>query len=107
MLAVLLVVMLVVVLLSCCCCCHCLLCCCIANTAATTTVGTPPQLPPPAAGVEVNACYTNANSSPARSSQIEGWKKTGTKIQNGLRRPPKTNKNTTTNQKRAGLAGKR
>jgi hypothetical protein len=66
-LAVLLVVVLVVVLLSCCCHCLCLLCCRVANTATTATIGTPPPPPPPSplAGVEVDACYTNANSSPA------------------------------------------
>jgi hypothetical protein len=106
-LAVLFVVVLVVVLLSCCCCCLCLLCCRIANTAAAATVGTLPPLPPPSAGVEVDACYTNANSSPATLLQIERWKKSGTKIQHGLRWPPNTNKNATTNQKHAGLTGKR
>jgi hypothetical protein len=58
-------------LLSCCCCCLCLLCCRIANTAAAaaTTVGTPPPLPPLSVGEEDDACYTNANSSPATSVQ--------------------------------------
>jgi hypothetical protein len=107
MLAVLLVVMLIVVLLSCCCHCLFLLCCRVANTATTTTVGTPPLPPPPSAGVEVDACYTNADSSPTTSSRIERWKKSGTKIQHGLRRPPNTIKNATTNQKHAGLMGKR
>jgi hypothetical protein len=65
MLAVLLVVMLVVVLLSCCCCCLHLLCCRVANTAAATTVSTPPLPPLPLVSVEVDACYTNADSSPA------------------------------------------
>ncbi len=107
MLAVLLVVVLVVVLLSCCCCCLCLLCCCIANTAAATTAGTPPPPAPSSAGMEVDACYTNADSSPAMSSRIERRKKSGTKIQHGLRQPPNTNKNATTNQKHAGSTGKR
>jgi hypothetical protein len=74
-LAVLLVVMLVVVLLSCFCHCLCLLCCRIANTVTAATVGTPPPPPPPMAGMEVDACYRNANSSPATSSQIERQKK--------------------------------
>ncbi len=65
MLAVLLVVVLVVVLLSCCCHCFRLLCCRVANRAAAATVGTPPPLPPPSVGVEVDACYMNADSSPA------------------------------------------
>jgi hypothetical protein len=99
--------MLVVVLLSCCCRCLCLLCCHVANTAAAATVGMPPPPPLPLAGVEVDACYMNANSSPATLSQIEQRKKSGKKIQHGLRRPPNTNKNATTNQKHAGLTGKR
>jgi hypothetical protein len=70
-LAVLLVVLLVVVLLSCCCRCLCSLCCRVANTAAAATVGMPPRPPPPSVGVEVDACYTNADSSPATSSRIE------------------------------------
>jgi hypothetical protein len=70
-LAVLLVVVLVVVLLSCCCHCFHLLCCRVANTAAAATVGTPPPPPPPLVGVEVDACYTNADSSPATSLPIE------------------------------------
>jgi hypothetical protein len=39
------------------------------------------SLPPPSpsVGVEVDACYTNTNSSPATSSQIERWKKSGKK----------------------------
>jgi hypothetical protein len=106
-LAVFLVVVLVVVLLTCCCCCLRLLCCPVANTAAAATVGTPPLPPLPSAGVEVDACYTNADSSPATSSRIERQKKSGTKIQHGLRRPPNTNKNATTNQKHAGSTGKR
>jgi hypothetical protein len=106
-LAVLLVVVLVVVLLSYCCHCLHLLCCHVANTAAATTLGTP--LPPPllSAGVEVDACYTNTDSSPATVLLIERQKKSGTKIQHGLRRPPNTNKNATTNQKHVGLMGKR
>jgi hypothetical protein len=99
--------MLVVVLLSCCCRCLCLLCCCVANTATAATVSTLPLLPPPLAGVEVDACYTNANSSPATLLQIEQWKKSGTNIQHGLRRLPNTNKNATTNQKHVGLTRKR
>jgi hypothetical protein len=106
-LAVLSVVVFVFVLLSCCCCCLCLLCCRIANTAVAATVGMPPLLPLPSVGVEVDARYTNANSSPTMLSQIEQWKKSGTKIHHGLRRPPNTNKNATTNQKHAGLMGKR
>jgi hypothetical protein len=102
-----LAVLLVVVLLSCCCRCLCLLCCRVANTAAAATIGTPPPPPPPSASVEIDAYYTNADSSPATSSQIEQRKKLGTKIQHGLRRPPNTNKNATTNQKHVGLAGKR
>jgi hypothetical protein len=69
MLVVLLVIILVVVLLSCCCRCLCLLCCHIANTAAATTVGTPPPPPPPLVGEEDDACYSNANSSPAMLAQ--------------------------------------
>ncbi len=64
-LAVVLVVVLVVVLLSCCCHCLHLLCCCVANTAAAATFGTPPPPPPPSVGKKVDACYMNANSSPA------------------------------------------
>jgi hypothetical protein len=63
--------------------------------------------PPPLIGVEVDACYTNANSSPATLLQIEQRKKSGTKIQHGLRWLPNTNKNAPTNQKHAGLMGKR
>jgi hypothetical protein len=51
--------------------------------------------------------YTNANISPATLLRIERRKKSGTKIHHGLRRPPNTNKNATTNQKHAGLMGKR
>jgi hypothetical protein len=57
----------------------------IPNGFPNLAVGTPPLPPPPSAGVEVDACYTNANSSPATSSQIERRKKSGTKIQHGLR----------------------
>jgi hypothetical protein len=103
----LLVVVLVVVLLSCCCRCLRLLCCRVANTTTTATVGMPPPPPPPLAGVEVDACYTNADSSPATSTRIEQRKKSGTKIQHGLRRLPNTNKNAATNQKHVGLMGKR
>jgi hypothetical protein len=71
-LAVLLVVVLVVVLLSCCCCCLCYLYCRIANTAAAT-FGTPPPPPPPLVGEEDDACYTNANSSPATLAQAVCW----------------------------------
>jgi hypothetical protein len=70
-LAVLLVVVLVVVLLSCCCRCLRLLFCRIANTAAAATVGMPPLPPLLLASMEVDACYTNADSSPATSLQIE------------------------------------
>jgi hypothetical protein len=73
MLAVLLVVLLVVVLLSCCCCCLCLLCCRVANTATTATVGMPPPPPPPLVGMEVDTCYTNANSSPATLAHAVCW----------------------------------
>jgi hypothetical protein len=107
MLAVLLVVVLVVVLLSSCRHRLCLLCCRVANTAAAAIVGTPPPPPPLSAGMEVDACYMSANSSPTTLSQIERWKKSGTKIQHGLRRLPNTNKNATTNQKHAGLMVKR
>jgi hypothetical protein len=69
MLAVLLVVVLVVVLLLCCYHCLHLLCCRIANTTATATVITPPLPPPLLVGKENDACYTNANSSPATSAQ--------------------------------------
>jgi hypothetical protein len=106
-LAILLVVVLVVVLLSCCCCCLCLLCCRLANTAAAATVGTPPPPPPPTVGVEVDACYTNANSNPTTLSGIEGQKKLRTKIHHGLRQPSNTNKKATINQKHAGLTVKR
>jgi hypothetical protein len=71
-LAVLLVVMLVVVLSSCCCRCLHLFCCRIANTAAAATVSMPPPPPlppPPSVGEEDDACYMNANSSPATSAQ--------------------------------------
>ncbi len=68
-LAVLLVVVLVVVLLLCCCPCLCLLCCRIANTATAATVGMPPLPPLPLVGEEDDACYTNADSSPATSAQ--------------------------------------
>jgi hypothetical protein len=68
-LAVLLVVVLVVVLLSCCCCCLCFLCCHVANTAAAATAGMPPPLPLPSVSKEDDACYTNADSSPATSAQ--------------------------------------
>jgi hypothetical protein len=64
-LAVLLVVVLVVVLLSCCCCCLCLLCCHVVNTTAAATVGMPLPPPLPLVGEEDDACYRNANSSPA------------------------------------------
>ncbi len=64
-LAVLLVDVLVVVLFSCCCCCLCLLCCRVANTASAATISMPPPPTLPSVGVEVDACYTNANSSPA------------------------------------------
>jgi hypothetical protein len=74
MLAVLLVVMLVVVLLSCCCHCLRLLCCLVANTAAAATIGTSLPPPPPLVGMEVDACCTNANSSPATSLQIKRQK---------------------------------
>jgi hypothetical protein len=70
-LAVLLVVVLVVVLLSCCCCCLHLLCCHIANTVAAATIDMPPPPPPPLVGVEVDASYTNADSSPATLWRIE------------------------------------
>jgi hypothetical protein len=90
MFAVLLDVMLVVVLLPCCCRCLHLLCCCIANTAAATTVSMLPLPPPQLVGKEVDTCYTNANSSPATLLQIERQKKSGTKIQHGLRQPPNT-----------------
>jgi hypothetical protein len=52
------------------CCCHCLhlLCCRVANTVAADTVGMPPPPPPPLIGEEDDACYTNANSSPATSA---------------------------------------
>jgi hypothetical protein len=69
MLAVLVVVVLDVVLLSCCCRCLRLLCCRVAKTAAAATVSMLPQLPPPSAGMEVDACYTNADSSHATSAQ--------------------------------------
>ncbi len=65
MLVVMLVVVLVVVLLSCCCCCLCLLCCRVANTAAAATNSTPPPPPLLLVSVKIDACYTNANSSPA------------------------------------------
>jgi hypothetical protein len=68
-LAVLLVVVLVVVLLSCCCCCFHLLCCRVANTAAAAAVGMPPPPSPPSVGKEDDACYTNADSSPATLAQ--------------------------------------
>jgi hypothetical protein len=106
-LAVLLVVVLVIVLLPCCCHCLHLLCCRIANTANAATIGMPPPPSPPSVGVEVDACYTNADSSPATSSQIEQQKKSGTKIHHSLRWPPNTNKNARINQKHAGLMGKR
>jgi hypothetical protein len=67
-----LVVVLVVVLLSYCCCCLHLLCCRIANTAAAATVGTPPPPPPPPlplVGEQDDACYLNADSSPAMSAR--------------------------------------
>jgi hypothetical protein len=67
----------------------------------------PPPPPPPSAGVEVDACYTNADSSPVTSLQNKRRKKSGTKIQHGIRQPPNTNKNATTNQKHVGLMGKR
>ncbi len=80
MLAFLLVVVLVVVLLSCCCRCLHLLCYCIANTAAAAaTVGMPPLPPLPPVGMEVDAYYTNANSSPAMlahtvcQASTKGW----------------------------------
>jgi hypothetical protein len=79
--------MLVVVLLSCCCHYLCLLCCHVANTAAAAIVGMPllpPPPPPPSVGVEIDACYTNADSSPATLLQIERRKKSGTKIHHGL-----------------------
>jgi hypothetical protein len=78
-LAVLLVVVLVVVLLSCCCRCLHLLCCHVANNAAATTTSTPLLPPPLSVGVEVDTCYTNANSSPAMSAHAvcraptKGW----------------------------------
>jgi hypothetical protein len=65
MMAVMLVVVLVVMLLLCCCHCLCLLCCRIANIVAAATVGTPPLPPQPLVGAEDDACYTNADSSPA------------------------------------------
>jgi hypothetical protein len=68
-LAVLLVVVLVVVLLSCCCHYLCLLCCCVANTTAAATVGMLLPPPPPSVGKEDDACYMNANSSPATLAQ--------------------------------------
>jgi hypothetical protein len=92
MLAVFLVVVLDVVLLSYCFHCLQLLYCRIANTAAANTTGTLPLLPPPLVGVEIDACYTNTNSSAATLSQIERRKKTGTKIHHDHRRPPNTNK---------------
>ncbi len=67
-LAVLLVVVLVVMLFSCCYCCLCLLCCRVANTIAAATIGMPPPPPPPSVGMEVDACYANADSSPTKSS---------------------------------------
>jgi hypothetical protein len=76
MLAVFLVVSLVVVLLSCCCRCLRLLCCRIANTAPATTIGTPllpPPLPPLLVGKEDDACYMNADSSPAMLVQAVCW----------------------------------
>jgi hypothetical protein len=69
MLVVLLVVVLVVMLLSCCCRCLCLLCCRVANTPAATTVGILPSPPLLLVGEEEDACYTNANSSPATWAQ--------------------------------------
>jgi hypothetical protein len=74
---------------------------------ATANVSTPPLPPLPSVGVEVDACYTNADSSPATLLLIERKKKSGTKIHHGLRRPPNTNKNATTNQKHVGLLGKK
>jgi hypothetical protein len=43
--------------------------CCAANTAAAATIGTPPLLPPLSVGKEDDACYTNADSSPATLAQ--------------------------------------
>jgi hypothetical protein len=58
----------------------CLLCCRVANTAAAATVSTPLLPPLLSVGLEVNACYTNANSSPATLlhavcwAPTEGWR---------------------------------
>jgi hypothetical protein len=52
----------------------CLLCYLVANTAAAATIGMPPLPPLLLVGVKIDACYTNANSSPATSLQIERWK---------------------------------
>jgi hypothetical protein len=49
-------------------------------------------LPPPPPLVGVEACYTNADSSPTTLLQIEGRKKSGTKIHHGLKWPPNKNK---------------
>jgi hypothetical protein len=57
----------VVVLLSCCCHFLRLLSCRVANTAATATVGMLLPPPLPSVGVEVDACYMNADSNPAMS----------------------------------------
>jgi hypothetical protein len=76
------------------CCCHVVVVVFVNFVAALPT---PPPPPPPSAGMEVDACYTNAISSPATLSRIELRKKSGKKIQHGLKRPPNTNKNATTN----------
>jgi hypothetical protein len=86
------------------CCCHVVVVVFIYFVAALPTPLPPPL---PSAGVKVDACYTNTDSSLTMSSQIERRKKSGTKTQHGLRRPPNTNKNTTTNQKHVGSTGKR
>jgi hypothetical protein len=97
-LAVLLVVVLVVVLLSCCCHCLRLLCCRVANTAAAATVGMPPPPPPPSVSMEVDVI-----SLFGLGHQIDQWKKSGTQIHHGLRRPPNTNKNENKQPKTCGL----
>jgi hypothetical protein len=103
-LAVFLVVVLVVMLLSCCC--HVVA---VVFVYFVVLLPTPPP-PQPLAPHCRRHCHLSVwrlTLSHCSGHRIEQWKKSGIKIHHGLRRPPNTNKNATTNQKHMGLTGKR
>jgi hypothetical protein len=97
-----------------------LLCCChvvvVVFVYFVATLPTPPP-PPPSACRRHRHCHqpvwrlTPATQKPTaalpRCCKLSDGKLSGTKIQHGLRRPPNTNKNATTNQKHVGLTRKR